>query len=100
MAALPIAAAIASAALMSFLAARTFANAGYTIVALGVFASTPLLWLTAQISPASLYPLPFVAAWLLSLARFQSTRAAWWLVAAGFVVGVGVYTSIAAAVMM
>src|SRR6266511_2682697 len=100
MAALPIAAAIASAALMYFLAARIFSNAGYAIVALGVFASTPLLWLQAQTAPGSLYPLPFVVAWLLALARFQSTRAAWWLVAAGVALGLGVYTSIAAAVMM
>jgi hypothetical protein len=85
---------------MYALGARMFASARYGIVTAGIFALTPLLWLQGENAPASLYPLPFVVGWLLAIAHLQSARVAAWSGVAGIVLGVGVYTSYAAAVMM
>jgi hypothetical protein len=70
------------------------------IVTAGLFALTPLLWLQGQNAPASLVPLPFVAGWLLAVARFQPGRPSWWPAIAGAFLGVGVYASYASMVMM
>ena len=100
MSALTVAAGIASVGLMYVLGARMFASARFGIVTAGLFALTPLLWRQSQNAPASFYALPFVVGWLLAVAHFQDTRAPWWSAVAGGVLGVGVYTSLAAAVMM
>ena len=100
MSALPLAAGIASLGLMYVLGARMFAGTRFAIVTAGVFALTPLLWRQSQSASASLYALPFVVGWLVAVAYFQDARAPWWSALAGGVLGVGVYTSNAAAVMM
>ncbi len=100
MSALPLAAGFASLGLMYVLGARMFASARFGIVTAGVFALTPLVWRQSQNAPASLYGLPFVVGWLLAVVHFQNARAPWWSAVAGGVLGLGVYTSYAAAVMM
>jgi hypothetical protein len=96
----PFLAGIASIGLMFVLGARTFASARFGFVAAGVLALTPLLWLQGHNAPASLYPLPFVIGWLLAVDHFRDTRAPWWAAVAGGFLGVGVYSSHAASVMM
>jgi hypothetical protein len=77
-----------------------FASTRFGIVTAAVFALTPLLWRQSQSAPGSLAPLPFVAGWLLAVAHSQAARATWWPFVAGALLGAGVYTSLAAAVMM
>lgn len=100
MSALPFVAGIASLGLMYVLAARMFASARLAIIATGIFTLTPLVWRQISDAPTSIYPLPFVLGWLLAVAYFQDARAPWWAAVAGAVLGVGVYSSLAAAVMM
>jgi hypothetical protein len=98
---LPALAAVStSIGLMYVLGARMFASAPIGIATAVLFALTPVLWRQGQIAPASLAPLPFVIGWLVAVAYWQHPRATWWPLVAGGVLGVGVYTSYAAAVMM
>ncbi len=70
------------------------------VVAAGWLALTPLLWLQALQAPASVIPIPFVAGWLLAIARGESSRSWRWPALAGACLGLGVYTSYASLVMM
>jgi hypothetical protein len=97
---LPLLAGLGSVGLMYALGARMFAGAWYGLVTAGLFALTPLIWRQMDAAPASLYPLPFVAGWLLAVARFNSRREPWSLIVAGGLLGLGVYSSHAAAAMM
>ena len=69
-------------------------------MAAAILASTPLIWRQYQDAPSSLYVLPVIAAWLAAVAYFQATGSPVALPAAGALLGVGVYTSASAAVMM
>jgi len=97
---LSLAALATSTVFMYLLGARLFASARFAVLTAALFALTPLLWRQSQGAPASLYPLPFVAGWLFAVAHFRSAHAAWWPVIAGALLGGGVYTSNAAAIMM
>jgi hypothetical protein len=90
----------ASVGLMYLLGARIFASWRFGIVPAALFALTPLLWRQSQYAPASLEPLPFVVGWLLAVAHAQRARGTWAAVIAGGVLGVGMYTSLAASVML
>ena len=60
----------------------------------------PLLWTLFSSAPSTLYPLPFVGAWLMSLALLSTTGRLWWAGVAGLSLGAGLYMSLAAVVMM
>jgi hypothetical protein len=100
MSVLPILAGLTSVGLMYVLGARMFGSARFGIVTAAIFASTPLIWRQIQDAPASLYPLPFVLGWLLAVAHSENAHAPWWAAVAGGLLGLGVYSSNAAAVMM
>lgn len=100
MTSLALGALTASTALMFLVGARMFASARFGIVTVVLFAMTPLLWTQSQNVPASLAPLPFVLGWLLAVVHFRHAGASWWPIVAGGCLGVGVYTSDAAAVTM
>ena len=85
---------------MYLLGAWMFASSRFGIVTAGIFALTPLIWRQVQDAPASLYPLPFVLGWLWAVAHFRAGRAPWWAAVAGGLLGLGVYSSRASAVMM
>ena len=91
---------IASIGLMYVLGARIFTSARLGFVTAGVFALTPLVWHQIQDAPASLRPLPLVLGWLLAVDHFGGPRGWWWGVVAGLLLGLGLYSSHAAAVMM
>jgi hypothetical protein len=97
MTALVFAALIGSSALMFVLGRRVFVSPGYGALVAVLFALTPLLWHQLQIEPASLYPLPFVVAWLVATGNIERTAGS---AVAGAALGLGVYTSYAAMVMM
>lgn len=95
-----LAAGTAALACLYLLGARLFAKPAGGVVAVAFFVLTPLLWRQAAVAPAALYPLPFVLGWLLAVDSFWSARPQWAAAAAGVLLGLGVYSSHAAAVMM
>ena len=100
MSALPLIALIVSIGLVFVLGARMFAGTRFGLVAALVFASTPLLWRLAWAAPAALFPLPFVLGWLVAATHVTDARGTAWAAVSGACLGVGVYTSTAAIVMM
>ena len=70
------------------------------IVAAAAVGLAPLLWSQFSLAPSTLYPLPFIVAWLLSIAFLVRTGRLWWAGVAGASLGAGLYMSLPAAVMM
>ena len=70
------------------------------VLSAAILALTPILWRLAGSAPAALLPIPFVVAWLLAAGRWAQARDMWAGVAAGAVLGLGLYSSVGAAVMM
>jgi 4-amino-4-deoxy-L-arabinose transferase-like glycosyltransferase len=91
---------IASVALLYSVGARLFASARFGILTAALFSLTPLIWHQAQSAPAALVPLAFVVGWLWAVAHLEHADTMWWAAIAGGLLGVGVYTSLAAVVMM
>ena len=86
--------------LMYVLARRLFANAFYATLASLTLVLTPVHLIFSRQALDYLCPLPFVLGWLLCLVTFLETGETWLLLAAGTLLGVGVYSYIAAWVMM
>ena len=97
---LPLLAGFASVALLYVVGAKLFANTRDAVITAGVLALTPLLWYQLQHQPTSLYVLPFVAGWLAAVAYSDQLRAPLWSAVAGALLGLGMYGSHAAWVMM
>ncbi len=91
---------VSSLALLYLVAARLFCSAWYGRLTAAIFAFTPLLWYQFEGAPASLYPLPFVLAWLWTAVHLGNARAAGWAAIGGVALGLGLYTSLSAAIMM
>ena len=70
------------------------------VVAAAAVGLAPLLWSQFSLAPSTLYPLPFVAAWLLSIAFLVRTGRLWWAGVAGGALGAGLYMSLPALIMM
>ena len=70
------------------------------ILPAGLLLLTPLLWQLADSNPLALLPLLPVTAWLVASALWLQTRALAWGIAVGVALGLGIYTSPAAIVMM
>ena len=100
MTAVSLAVSIASIVLLYLVAARMLSSARFGVAAVAIFTLTPLLWQQSQPAPASLSPLLFVIGWLWAVSYLAEDRAFWWPAALGAILGAGVYTSNAAAVMM
>ena len=82
----------ASAGLMCLLAWRMFRARSWTIVAVVLFVTTPLFVAHFSVDTPPVRPLPFVLGWLLCVEAFTETSDRRWLLAAGAVLGAGVYT--------
>lgn len=65
-----------------------------------LFLLTPLIWQLASSHPATLVPLVPIAAWLLATVKWTETRVDGWAIAAGAALGLGLYSSLSALVMM
>lgn len=86
--------------LMYSVAATTLTGWLPGLVAAAAVGFAPLVWSQLSLAPATLYPLPFVAAWLLSIAFLVKTTRLWWAALAGATLGAGLYMSLPAVVMM
>ncbi len=97
---LPLLAGFVSVVLLYIVGAKLFANTRDAMITAAVLALTPLLWYQLQRQPTSLYALPFVAGWLAAVACSDQLRAPLWSAVAGALLGLGMYGSHAAWVMM
>jgi 4-amino-4-deoxy-L-arabinose transferase-like glycosyltransferase len=86
--------------LMFLLAETLFSKRWLSLFAAAALALTPAHLILSRYALDYLYPVPFVLAWLLCLARFVETDDGRWLAGAGVCLGVGVYSYIAAVIMM
>lgn len=93
-------AAFLSTGLIYALGARLFASKAWGLLVAVLFLTTPLIFHAVGGASQSVYQLPFVIAWLFCVDRFRSSGAARDLAGAGAVLGLGVYSFWAAAVMM
>ena len=86
--------------LMFLLAQQLFKHAGLALAAAGLLALTPAHFMHSRLAVNVLYPLPFAMLWLLLLLVFLERERPRTLCAATCVLGLGVYSYLAAAVMM
>ncbi len=70
------------------------------IIAAALLGLTPLLWQLAASNPVALLPLLPLTGWMLTSALWGRTHAVPWCIASGAVLGLGLYTSLSAVVMM
>lgn len=70
------------------------------VLSVAILVLTPLLWQLAGANPWALLPLVPLLAWLYATTRWTQARTATWGIVSGAALGLGVYTSLAAVVMM
>ncbi len=72
----------------------------YALIAAALLALTPAHFIHGRVEMDYLYPIPFVLAWLWCLLRFDDTEEPWLMWLAGFLLGAGFYSYIAAVAFM
>ena len=82
------------------IARRMFAAERAAVAAAVLLALTPAHFIHSRIAMDYLYPVPFVLGWLLSLTIYLERDDARFLFAATTLLGIGIYSYIAAAIMM
>ncbi len=86
---------------LTFLVARRlFQSNAMGLVVAGLLLLTPIHFIRGRLLLSPLYSIPFILAWLWSLARFEEERTARPLVMAAICLGLGAYSYLAAVVMM
>lgn len=86
---------------LTFLVARRlFQSTAMGLVAAGLLLLTPIHFIRGRLLLSPLYSIPFILAWLWSLARFEEERTPRKLVAMAVWLGLGAYSYLAAVVMM
>ena len=93
-------AALADVILIYFVASRMFCSDRWGLVAAALLALTPAHFIHARLAMDYLFPLPFVLGWLLCLMIFLERPQPRTLFLGTSLLGVGVYSYIAAAIMM
>lgn len=91
---------VADVVLMFLVAQQLFKHDGLAIAAAAMLALTPAHVMHSRLGVNVLYPLPFTLMWLLLLLVFLERERLRTLFAAALVLGVGVYSYVAAVVMM
>src|SRR5262245_1884375 len=86
--------------LMYFIGRRLFQTEALAIVAAALLALTPAHFILSRYALDYLYPLPFVLGWFLCLLTFLDTKRPAALFVGTLLLGVGVYSYIAALVLM
>ena len=95
-----VVAGVLSTVLMYAVGARVFRSHGFGLAVAGIFALTPLLFVQSQLAAGPHQALPFVIGWLLCVVRFLESSEPRWLLAAGGILGCGLYSHLASLVMM
>src|SRR5712692_3439725 len=81
--------------LMYGLARTIFKGKLQALFAMGLMALTPAHFIHSRLAMDYVYPLPFLMAWLLCLAKFEEHRSPWVLFAGSASLGIGCYSYIA-----
>ena len=87
-------------ALIYAVGCRIFRDRRYALLAAALLALTPAHFIHSRLQMDYLYPVPFVLTWLWCLLKFDDTGEPWLMWAAGFALGAGFYSYIAAVVFM
>jgi 4-amino-4-deoxy-L-arabinose transferase-like glycosyltransferase len=86
---------------LTFLVARRlFGSTVMGLVAAGMLLLTPIHFIRGRLVLSPLYSIPFILAWVWALARFEADRTPRTLMTAAICLGLGVYSYLAAVVMM
>ena len=86
--------------LVYLVATRLFRSRVYGVIAAVLLALTPAHFIHSRIEMDYLYPVPFVLGWLWCLLKFDDTEEPWLMWLAGFILGAGFYSYIAAVAFM
>lgn len=86
--------------LIYLVATRLFRSRVYGAIAAALLALTPAHFIHSRLEMDYLYPVPFVLAWLWCLLKFDDTEEPWLMWLAGFILGAGFYSYIAAVAFM
>lgn len=86
--------------LLCLIARRVFRHRGLELLAGALLAITPAHFIHSRMAVDYLFPIPFVLGWLLLLLRFLETRAPWALFGSASLLGLGLYSYIAAIALM
>jgi 4-amino-4-deoxy-L-arabinose transferase-like glycosyltransferase len=86
--------------LLYLLAAAIFQSRAVAMLVAGVMALSPTYYIHGRLALSVLYPVPFTVLWLLLLHHYLSKRRKLLAAATGVVLGAGVYSYLAAAIMM
>jgi len=89
-----------STALMYVVGARVFRSQWFGLISAAVFALTPLQFVHSHLAAGPHDALPFVIGWLLCVVCFSESSEPRWLLAAGAILGGGLYSHLASLVMM
>jgi len=89
-----------TAAGVAWLAARLFRGAIAGLIAAVLLVTSPIVWHTASTSSSGMLPLAAMTIWLAAVDHARDRPGRWWDALAGAALGLGVYTSAAAVVMM
>jgi hypothetical protein len=86
--------------IIATVARRLFGNRWYGVLAALMLALTPAHFFFARLAQDYFLPQTFVLLWLWCLVRYLDTARAWLPAAAGFVLGLGLYTHISSWIVM
>jgi 4-amino-4-deoxy-L-arabinose transferase-like glycosyltransferase len=86
--------------LLFFVGRELFGRDGLAVVAAAALALAPAHFIHSRMALNVVFPLPFVELWLLCLIVAIRRGSEWWSAAAGLVLGLGVYSYVAALLMM
>jgi 4-amino-4-deoxy-L-arabinose transferase-like glycosyltransferase len=86
--------------LMFFVAQRLFQSVWMGFVAAGLLLLTPIHFIRGRLLLSPLFTIPFILGWLLTLWRYTAAPTAARLIASAVVLGFGMYSYLAAVVMM
>jgi 4-amino-4-deoxy-L-arabinose transferase-like glycosyltransferase len=91
---------VLSIALMFVVARRLFVSNRLALLAATLLAVTPAFFINSRLALSVAYPVPFILTWLWCLVRFLESGERRVLFAAGLALGAGVYSYVAALIMM
>jgi 4-amino-4-deoxy-L-arabinose transferase-like glycosyltransferase len=90
----------ANVGLVYLVARRLFDRVSVAVAAAAIIALTPAHFMHSRLGLSVIFPLPFVLGWLLALSRYLATGSRAALAAAGLCLGFGIYSYLAAVLLM
>jgi 4-amino-4-deoxy-L-arabinose transferase-like glycosyltransferase len=89
-----------SVGLLYLLAAAAFSSRLVALIVAGIMALSPTFFIHGRLALSVIYPVPFTILWLILLRRYLARPSGFQAIALGVTLGAGVYSYLAAAIMM